>query len=432
MAFEMNSIRNNSFYSLLGFVIPTLIMLVAYPLMVRSLGAEAFGVFVLATSISGVLAFLDFGFAAATLKYVAEDLSNQDHKGAADIILASVIFYTGMGLIVALGIWVFSPRLAKVFSVSAILQSDAVLVFRLAAIQFAVSMLGSIALSIFKGMHRFDRSSLMLSALSVLTYGTSIIAILVWNVGLVGVTAIGLFVNIIIFFFAGMMALTLCRDAGINLSRANVSYATFRRMYGFGSAMAVSSIASVLHAQFQKILIGAVIGPQYVTSFFIGVWGPAKVNAATLAFSEPLFPKISALQDDICNHKLLYRKYFFIIFLIASISLLPFLFFSTAIYNLWFGGNPPEYVSEIATIMAVSLFLNSISQPAHHLLNGIGRPWVNTFFTIISPVILYSILLVLYLLHGHLDLLDFAWATAFSLGVTSVVYLLWVERQLSP
>ena len=45
----------------------------SYPVLLRQLGDTEFGIYVLATSVVSAMAFLDFGFSAATVKFVAED-----------------------------------------------------------------------------------------------------------------------------------------------------------------------------------------------------------------------------------------------------------------------------------------------------------------------------------------------------------------------
>lgn len=427
----MSSLRKNSIYGLIGFVIPTLVILVAYPVLVRQLGNEAFGIYILASSISGSVAFLDFGFSAATLKFIAEDMARNDRKSVSDMIVASLLFYGGMGLFLSLFIWVSSSWLVSLFSIHTDLIEQSIFVFRLSAIQLVVFFMTTVFISLFKGMHRFDLSTSILSILSMLTYGGAVAGVLLFDVKLIGVSVISLCANLIVFLISIVIGYALCLSHDISFKIARPQVTVFKRMFNFGSAMTISSIASILHAQLQRILIGSTIGPQYVTSFFIGVWGPAKVNSATLALSEPLFPKISSLSNDVVKCKSLYRKYVFIIAFITFVTLFPLFLFSNEIYALWFGQNIPPYAPAIASIMAGALFLNSISQPAHHLINGIGKPWINTLFTIISPVILYSTLLVLFVIHRNLDILDFAWATAFSLGITSVLYFLWIEFKLA-
>ncbi len=165
----------------MGFVIPTVVMLIAYPVLVYRLGTAQLGIYFLATSVSSTLAFMDFAISSAVLKFVAEDIAKRDQKAAAETIVTSLAFYGGLGIFGALLIWFLSPWLVPLFSIEPPLQTDAVQVFRLAAIQFPAFVLTMNLISLFKGMQRFDHSTLALSSLSVLTYGRQLYE-LTWQV----------------------------------------------------------------------------------------------------------------------------------------------------------------------------------------------------------------------------------------------------------
>lgn len=430
----MASLRQNSFYSLLSFALPTGVMLLAYPLLVGRLGADVFGVYLLGTTLSGMLAFLDLGFSAATVKYVAEDLAREDHQGAADVLVASLVLYGVLGAVGALALWALSPWLAGLFKVAPALQAPAVWVFRLAALQFFASFVTSVFLSLFKGAQVFHFSTLALTALSVLTYGGAIVAVLWAHAGLLGVSAVALGASLVVLALSAVLGAGVCRAHGIDVLSARPSRATYRRMVGFSAALVVSTLAGLLHAQLQRLLVGAMLGPQYVTSFHLGVWGPAKVNAATLAISEPLFPRASALSG--AQHegalRAVYRRYVGLIALVSFVALCPLLFFAGPLFGLWFGGSPPTGVAEVASVIAFGLFFNAIGQPAHHMVNGMGRPWINAGFAVAGSVGLYAVLGVLYLWKGGLSLMDFAWATSLSLAGLSILFLVWYEWRVAP
>ena len=156
------SIRRNSFFGLLGFAVPALVLLVAYPILIRHLGMARLGIYLLATSMSGALAFLDAGFSAATLKFIAEDLARGRKASAAEVVAASLYFYGAVGTAGGLILGLASPLLVGVFKIDSPLHHEALWTFRLASVQFAVFFMLTVFISLFKGMHRFHLSTLSL------------------------------------------------------------------------------------------------------------------------------------------------------------------------------------------------------------------------------------------------------------------------------
>ena len=113
------SLRRNILYGLAGWGVPAAVVLASYSVLIRHLGAARFGIFVLAASMSGLLAFLDFGFAAATLKFVAEDDAAGNRRAAAEVIVSSLMFYGLLGIGCAAALQLFAPWIAKTLGVDA-------------------------------------------------------------------------------------------------------------------------------------------------------------------------------------------------------------------------------------------------------------------------------------------------------------------------
>jgi len=64
-------VMRNAMHGLVGFVAPAVVVFASYPVLLHHLGPAAFGVYLLAVSMSGAMMFLDLGFSAATLRFVA-------------------------------------------------------------------------------------------------------------------------------------------------------------------------------------------------------------------------------------------------------------------------------------------------------------------------------------------------------------------------
>src|SRR5216683_2683202 len=93
------NVGRNVVHGLLGFMGPAIIVAASYPVLVRHLGVAAFGVYLLALSLSGAVMLLDLGFCTATLKFVAEDLAAGRPRAAANVIVTSLVAYVGMGIV---------------------------------------------------------------------------------------------------------------------------------------------------------------------------------------------------------------------------------------------------------------------------------------------------------------------------------------------
>lgn len=416
----------NSIYGLIGFAIPTVVMLVAYPVLINHLGAEVFGIYILATSVSGSLAFFDFGVSSAAVKFIAEDMVKGNQRAAAEVINTSLIFYGGLGAIGDLLIWFLSPRLVLLFRVDPLVQTEAIWAFRLAALQFGIYLLTVVFVSVFKGMQRFDYSALVLSFLSVLTYAGAVAGVLLFGAGLQGITTISFVANLVIFLFSAILSFMLCRTHSIQLISTRPSFYTFRRMFNFGIAMTVHMFASFFFRQAQRLLVGALIGPGAVTIYVLAVTVVSKVHELISATTEIIFPIASVVDKK--NKSLFRRVYLHMLFgsgIIAILILLPLVILAEPILKLWVGADLASKTAPLMMFFAIAFFFVSLSPVPFYVVNGFGKPWFNVIFDLIN-VTIATLLIVVFAVNG-LTLVEFAWAFAISNAVNGLLYQVAVE-----
>src|SRR5258708_4975874 len=97
----------NSLYNLLAFTYPVILSLFTTPYIIHKIGAENYGIFALATSFVGFLAFLDFGISPALVRYVAEYNARDEQDKINRFFSTSVLFYGIIGISVGIGIIIF-------------------------------------------------------------------------------------------------------------------------------------------------------------------------------------------------------------------------------------------------------------------------------------------------------------------------------------
>jgi O-antigen/teichoic acid export membrane protein len=420
----MATFRKNSFFGFLGFLIPTLVLFICYPVLVRKIGLEALGIYFLATATSGTLAFLDIGFGSATIKFLAEETSAGRQRKAADFVLASYLFYGAIGALSALGLWISAPELVYWLKVSPQFSAVGLFCFRIAALQFAASFLLTPSIAIFKGLQQFRLSTIVLSLLSLLTYGGATLAALIVNAGLRGIVLISLAANLLAMATAAILAIRLCAAHQIPLASARPTRSVFKKMFGFGSIMTFNSVSNLMLTQVQRYIVSAAIGPSAVTSYQLASVIPQKVHSAVGSFSEAMFPVASAMSDR-RNLRRLYLKLVIVTGLLVTALLVPLILLARPVLTLWIGAKTADEIVSLFRLFALAYFFMAFSPAPYHILNGIGRPWVNTVASVLSGVINLSLIGV-FAIDG-LTLTDFGWAFAVACISMSVMYQLFVE-----
>ena len=413
------NVGRNVIHGVLGFLGPTMVVVASYPVLLRYLGAAAFGVYLLALSLSGTVMLLDLGFCAATLKFVAGDLAAGRPGAAADVIVTSLVAYVGLGTFGGAAVAILAPALTGFFKIGEAVA--AVLAFRLAGLQFMMLLPAMVFVSVAKSVGRFDRAALFASLLSVATYGGAVSAVL-GGAGLVGAMSATVLANFAASATIAAAGVRLCRARGIRLSRGRPI--AFRRIMGFGWVLTVNSVAAFLHYQVQKYVAGAVLGPVAVTVIQTAAVVPSKMHAAVNAATEVMFP-LSSASRNWARLRQVYLRMLLGSALVTSGSFAALVWLARPLLVMWVGAGLAASVWPLLPVFALGYFFLALSPAPFHLVNGLGRPGLNTLFYVMNALLNVAFLVAAAV--SGMTLHKLAWSFAASNILTGICYQVAVE-----
>ncbi len=425
------SLRRNTVFGALGFLVPTLLVFAAYPVVLRRLGAGDMGVYILATTLSGSFAFLELGLTTVTTKLLAEAMARGERERAADAVATSAAFYLGLGACGFAALWLLAPALAR--WARAADPAAAAAVFRIAAALLVTSYLNNVALSVLKGLQRFDLASGQAILLSALVWGGAVAAVVVGPGGVVAVSAATLAASALVALASGAAASALCRDRGVRLRRGRPRLETLRSMFRLGVFMSLNGLASVLVNQVQSFVMARLLTPAAVAIWGTAVQIASKVNALTSAAFEVMLPLSAELsersseryRDRVRTLRSVYRKALALSFALSVSASAGLYLVARPLMELWLRSAIDAEVAATLRILCFGVAVNGATPVVFHLVNGIGRPEVNTAFMGTGVVMLYALLLALS--WNGLTVERFALATSITLLVNGVAYLAYCE-----
>ncbi|HEV2713556.1 MAG TPA: oligosaccharide flippase family protein, partial [Gaiellaceae bacterium] len=143
------------------------VALVMTPVLVHGLGTIEFGVWALVGSLVWYLPLLEFGFGAATVKYVAEHAARADSERFQRTVATSfwVLCVAGVvAIVVAAALAVLFPHL---FDVASNVERDAQILILLVALDLAVAMPMDTFGNVLVGLQRYDLLNATLVAVLV-------------------------------------------------------------------------------------------------------------------------------------------------------------------------------------------------------------------------------------------------------------------------
>ena len=284
-------VARGSLWSMGGQSVTLLASLLATPLLIRWLGAEAYGVWALINLLIGYLSFGDLGMGTASTRFGAEAHARGDDKGEAEIIWTALL----LGLLPAMLLAVLlvfgaAPLLARVLGLPAHLQPEAVLALRIAALGFIARVAASVL-----NTPQLVRLRLRLNVAINTTAGVAQIALaplaLRLGGGLAGaalaVTAVNGFAALGHAFFSWRL-LPQLRQPGFARTRAHA-------LARFGGALVLSQLAALLLTNGEKLVLTRVASVKTLAYYSVAFTLANLLTMAPVALGQALLPAFTRL-----------------------------------------------------------------------------------------------------------------------------------------
>jgi O-antigen/teichoic acid export membrane protein len=262
---------------------------VMLPFNVAHLGQSAYGLWVLAASITAYFSMLDLGYGVGQVKFAAQYRARRDHQGLNEIVSTLFFFFTLVGL-VAIGVsTLLAFNLERLFNVTpdqaATGRKVLLIITAYVAIGFPFSVFGGV-------VNGFQRHFMNGSVAIVTTITVALVnaAVLMAGYGLVELVAATTSIRMLAYI--GYRLNAYRAYPGLRIRPGLVKLSRLREVTGFSAFILLIDIANKVNYSTDTIVIGAFIG-----TVAIAIWAVAQrlitaVQDLTSQVSGSLFPII--------------------------------------------------------------------------------------------------------------------------------------------
>lgn len=355
------------------------------PYIVKKLTPEVYGVYVLATSLMGLMSFLDLGFGQGIIKFVPHYVAKRDFERINGIIDTSLVVYMGMGIVGGVVILASSTILARdIFHISENHFQAAVVSFRIVGFGFLVTFVSAVFSSIPKALQRYD-VAVKIQNLTWFFSVVSVVVVLYLGKGLVTVMAIYVAFQIlgtVLYFVACETLLPTIRI------RLKPSKDIFREIFGFSLYTAINSITGNLVSRFDKMIIGGFLGAEAVTYYQIPFLIVQMANGLVNAMFQFLFPAVSYFHalGEISRLRELYRKATIYVVSLALIITSGLVFLGKSFITIWMGQDFAGKTGLVMPIVATVFLFKTVSDVGYYFFNGLGKSQVNMISSLVGAI----------------------------------------------
>src|SRR5258708_20774045 len=189
---ERVRLMGNSAIHYAGMAASGVVGIALVPILLRSLGAERYGIWIIATATAALVGAFDFGLPLALTRDIAANLNGDNQQQTIAFAGAAARASLLLGCVGGLLIAAIGVKLSTTLHLAAADEHVARVVFALIGISFALDRLVGFGGAVLMGLQRFALMNLLYSA-TALVRGTGILALLwdggrlvslaIWNAG---------------------------------------------------------------------------------------------------------------------------------------------------------------------------------------------------------------------------------------------------------
>ncbi len=366
-------VRQNMFYSVLDYVSQPAMMILAAPLLLKTLGAQQYGTWMLVNSIAATAAGLGGGFGDGATKYVSMYRGTADRKGAVRSLLAVLVVNCAFGVFSALILILCAPWLiGHVFTVEAGLRHTGILALRISAVLLVVRFAEAVFTSAVRGCERY-RPVVMISMFARTMVIVSAVALALKGYGLVAILWATLLFGIVSLAGQSYLAHNILQAAG--LWRVVPIADGIREVYSFGAYTWMKSTLGVAIGYGDRLLVAGMLGTGPLAFYTLCNQLTQPIHALIASAFNFTFPNFSAQSasgrwsETRLNYRLATGVATATIVAVCVVMILG----ARLILRIWLGAAFAAQYHDLFVIMVVGNGLLSLSVVPHYAALAFGR-----------------------------------------------------------
>ena len=380
----------NSVYSLISWLLPISLALIVTPIIVRRMGNEAYGLYVV------ILGFISYSFSLGIGKTAAKYVSEYRASGETEKIsetISSIVWISLLFGLVVIAIMSMSADyiVVNILQISADFRSTAVVALYFASFTILITMISQIFQFILQGIQRFDRY-LLLTNLSGLLLNLGSVLLVIKGYGVLALVAWNAVVISIVGFLFYLSARRLLPEFKMRIKIKSDVWGTAIR-YAL-SIVVYQSIGNIL-ILFERAWIVRKFGTEALTFYVVPMALCFYFHGIIGSLSVVLFPAVNELLLDKERLTRLYRTASKVIVTMTAFFVVTIFFEGKIFLDVWMKGDFAAASYSILVIHSLTFAVLAITNVAWQTTESFGFARLNAIVTVLWLVISVPLMLLL-------------------------------------
>jgi O-antigen/teichoic acid export membrane protein len=284
---EVSTLARNVSSRYVAIVVELVVGLAMLPFNVAHLGQAAYGLWMLAASITAYFSVLDLGYSGAVVRFVAHYRARRDRAALNEILSTLFAMFVGVGVVAFVVGVVIAFNLPRLFTLSAAEAVQGRSLLLLLSLSVSCSFAFAVFGGVVNGFQRYDLNNLVGTLSSVVTALVNV-AVLTAGFGLVELVAATTIVRLGTLWIYRRNAYRVFPE--LHIAPRFIRVARLREVTMFSVFVSVSDWAATLNYSVDALVIGAFMGVPAVAVWSVAQRVSDGVLRVTNQLSDVLFP----------------------------------------------------------------------------------------------------------------------------------------------
>ncbi len=389
------------------------------PFLVRSLGPDMYGLWVLVLSITGYMGLLDSGLKISIVRFVSQAQAGGD-SGAVNRVLGTSLVIYGVATAAALLLtMIMAGQVERWFRIPPDALDEARHVFVLGGVTVALTLLMSVFGGLLAGLQRYDEINKV--NVAVLLVRSAVIIVLVWQgFGVVWLAGIHLASQVMV--GALLVAAAYRVHPGLSLRWPRLEAGTARMLLGYSGFVFLNNVAMFMLFYSGEVVLGIFVGTASVTFYAIArslvQYLSSIVGAMTQVFHPYASDQHARGNEEALRAALhLGTKTSLLVALPIGVT---YVLMGRTFVALWMGPEFADVSGGVLVILAVAQMFWLAQSSTGNILLGIGR---HKAVTVINAATGLASLALSVLLVGRFGVYGVAFGTSLPIVVSQAIVL---------
>jgi O-antigen/teichoic acid export membrane protein len=355
-----------------GIVVPLIVGVVVIPKIVAGLGVERFGVLSVIWMMIGYFSVFDLGLGRTLTKLVADRLGTGDKDEIPNIVSTTLVIVSCSGILLGIGTAASAGWIARsVLHASPGQIQDTASAIIVLAVSLPFVLVATALFGLLEAFQAFALITAVRLPIGILTF-VAPLAVLPLSKHLAPVTAALGGIRVV----TTLILLVLCYRIVPKLRGRTFAFERrlVRPLLTYGGWLTVSNIIAPIMVYFDRFLIAAIAGSAAVAYYTVPYDVLSRLLLFPAALQAVLFPAFVTLRyTDTVRLRALFTKASDATLLLMFPALLATLMLGNTLLRLWMG---PEFAlqsGQVASILMVGVFINSMTRVPFALVQSAGH-----------------------------------------------------------